>query len=200
MIIAVTDIPTGSTQKTTYFIFDVNGKSKTENVLDSMLLNYANRKNLMMDDFKSVYSLNEKKDFTIIEFPFSSFPGVWLGKPYYTAQAKYAVFYKDFLVFCNTENGLQNYLYSMEEGQLLASDSRLKRAKSNIESNSNISSYINLGRILTLSGDLLSTGLSKKLEQKKSSLLKLQAVNWNISSVKEGFVYKINLIFDAGKP
>jgi hypothetical protein len=124
MIVAVTDIPKESAQKTTYFIFDVNGKSKTENVLDSMLLNYTRRKNLLPDEFKSVYSLNEKKEFTIIEFPFPSFPGIWLGKPFNAIQAKYAVFYKDFLVFCNTENGIQNYLNIMEEGQSLASDKR----------------------------------------------------------------------------
>ena len=71
MIVAVTDIPTETSNKTSYFIFDVNGKSKTENILDSMLLNYANRKNQLPDDFKSVYFLNEKKEFTIYEFPLS---------------------------------------------------------------------------------------------------------------------------------
>jgi hypothetical protein len=200
MIVAVTDISNESAQKTTYFIFDVNGKSKTENVIDSMLLNYANRKNLLLDDFKSVYSLNEKKAFTIVEFPFPSFPGVWLGKPFYTAQAKYAVFYKDFLVFCNTENGLQSYLYNMEKGQHLASDSRFKRYKSNANSKSNISSYFNMGRVLNLSGELLSADLSKKWEKKKSVLRKLQAVSWQVSGGKKIFTNEINLIFDDGKP
>ncbi len=200
MIVAVTDIPADVTQKTTYFIFDVNGLSKTENVLDSMLLNYANRKNLLLDDFKSVYSLDAKKEFTIIEFPFPSFPGIWLGKPFYTAQANYAVFYKDFLVFCNTENGLQNYLNYMENGQQLASENRFKRTKSNTNSKSNISSYFNMGLGLNFSGELLSTDLSKKLEKKKSILHKLQAVKWQIGGGKEVYANEINLIFDDGKP
>ena len=200
MIVAVTDIPSETAQKTTFFILDVNGLSKTENLIDSMLLNYATRKNLLLDDFKSVYSLNEKKNFAIIEFPFPSFPGVWLGKPFYTAQAKYAVFYKDFLVFCNTTNGLQNYLYNMEEGQRLSSDKRFDRSTTNINGKSNISSYFNMGRILNLSTDLLSTDLSKKLEKKKSILRKLQAVNWQLGGGKEVYANEISLIFDDGKP
>ncbi len=200
MIVAVTDIPAETVEKTTFFIFDVNGKSRTENVLDSMLLNYANRKNQLPDDFKSVYSINDKKEFTIIEFPFPSFPGILLGKPFYTAQAKYAVFYKDFLVFCNTSNGLQNYLYNMEEGQLLSNDSRFERAKSNVIGKANISSYFNMGRVLNLSEELLSSDLTKKLEKKKSVLRKFQAVNWQVGAGKEVFTSEINLIFDNGKP
>jgi hypothetical protein len=169
-------------------------------MLDSMLLNYANRKNLLPEDFKLVYSLNEKKEFTIYEFPFPSFPGIWLGKPFYTAQAKYAVFYKDFLVFCNTSDGLQNYLLYMDEGQRLSSDSRFERAKSKVNGKSNINSYFNMGRILNLSEELLSSDLTKKLVKKKSVLRKLQAVYWQISGGKEVFNNEINLIFDDGKP
>ena len=200
MIVAVTGIPADTAQKTTYFIFDVNGKSKTENLLDSMLFNYAQKKNKMLDDFKSVYSLNDKKDFTIIEFPFPSFPGIWLGKPFYTVQAKYAVFYKDFLVFCNSMAGLQNYLYNMEEGDPLADDNRYKRIRSNADSRSNISSYINIGRSMNLTSELLSANLKKKLEKKKQILRRLQAVSWQLSGGKEVYQNEIKLIFDDGKP
>ncbi len=200
IIVAVSDIPTESAQKTTYFIFDVNGKTKSENILDSMLLNYARRKDLSPDDYKSVYSMSEKKEFTIIEFPFPSFPGIWLGKPFYTAQAKYAVLYKDFLVFCNTSAGLQNYLKYMEEGQRLTSDNRFERSTSNVNNKANIRSYFNMDRILNLSDELLTADLAKILEKKKSILRKLQAVNWQISAGKEVFNNEIKLIFDNGKP
>src|SRR5690606_37605323 len=95
--------------------------------------------------------------------------------------------------------GLQNYLYNMEEGNRLASDSRFDRAKSNVNGKSNISSYFNTSRILNLSGELLSTDLAKKLEKKKSVLRKLQAVYWQIGGGKEVFNNEINLIFDDGK-
>jgi hypothetical protein len=165
-----------------------------------MLSNYALRKNQMLEDFKSVYSLNDKKDFTIIEFPFPSFPGIWLGKPFYTAQAKYAVFYKDFLVFCNTESGLQNYLYNMEEGDPLSADNRFKRIRSNTGNKSNISSYINVNRSLNLTNELLSVEMVKKLEKKKDILRRLHAVNWQVGGGKEVYTNEINLIFDDGKP
>ena len=198
MIVAITGIPTETAEKTTYFMFDVNGKSKTENLLDSMLTIYAERKNMELANFKSVFSLNEKKEFTIIEFPFPSFPGIWMGKPFYSAQAKYAVFYKDFLVFCNTAGGLQNYITNMEEKNLMADDPRFKRIESSMENKSNISAYFNIGRGINLSGELLTAELVKKLEKKKDILRRIQAVGWKVSGGDKVFSNEISLIFENG--
>ena len=200
MIVAITGVPKEAAEKTTYFMFDVNGKSKTENLLDSMLTIYAERKSMELANFKSMFSLNEKKEFTIIEFPFPSFPGIWLGKPFYSAQAKYAVFYKDYLVFCNTMVGLQNYLTSMEEKNLLADDSRFKRIENSMENKSNISAYFNIGRGFNLFNELLTAELVKKLEKKKDILRRIQAVGWKVSGKDKVFSNEISLIFDDGKP
>ena len=40
-----------------------------------------------------VLSLLFYKERLILQFPFPSFPGIWLGIPFYSTQAKYAVFY-----------------------------------------------------------------------------------------------------------
>jgi len=144
--------------------------------------------------------VNERKEFTIIEFPFPSFPGIWLGKPFYTAQAKYAVFYKDFLVFCNTTNGLQSYLADMEDDNVLEKDNRFKRINNISVSKSNIGSYINIGRSLNLTNELFSAELIKKLEKNKNILRKVQAIGWHVSGGKEVYPNEINIIFDDGKP
>jgi len=198
-IVATTNIPTDPVNRTTLFLLELNSKSKAEKQIDTMMLNYALKKEIMVDDLQTTYSVNDKTEFTIIQFPFPSLPGIWLGKPFVSAQAKYAVFYKDFLVFSNTENGLHDYLYNMVEEDPLAKDSRYKRVESNAESKSNINTYFNVGRSLNFTNELFTKENVKKLEKKKDLLRKLLAVNWQVSSEKQIFSNTLTLAFDDGK-
>jgi hypothetical protein len=199
IIVATTTIPADPANKTTLFLLELDNKSKAEKQLDTMLLNYAQRKELMVDDFKSTFSVNDKTGFTIFEFPFPSFPGIWLGKPFWGTQAKYAVFYKYFLVFSNTENGLHDYLYSVVEEEPLAKSAVYQRVKSNADGKSNINTYINSGRNLNLVNELFNKENAKKIEKNKALVKKLQAVNWQISSSKGVYSNKMLFAFHDGK-
>lgn len=198
-IVAITNIPADPVNKTTLFLLELDSKSKAEKLLDSMMLNFAQRKELLVDDFKTTYSVNDKTEFTIFQFPFPSFPGVWLGKPFVSAQAKYAVFYKDFLVFCNTENGLQDYLYNMVEEESLAKDSRYQRIESISGNKSNINTYFNVGRSLNLTNELFNKDNAKKIQKNKELVKKLLAINWQLSSEKGIFSNSLSLAFNDGK-
>lgn len=195
MIVAITDIPEEKDNKTTYFIFDVNGQTKTENVLDSVLNNYVNRNNLNLNELKTDFILSPEKSYTLIEFPYPSFPSIWLGKPFYTAKAKYAVFYKDFLVFCNSSEGLQNYLATMEEGNSLADEAGFSRVKSTLNSKSNIYNYINAEGGINLMAELLNTGVNKKLKKNKNVLQQIEAIAWQFGAEKEVFTNELSLVF-----
>ena len=183
--------------KTTYFIFDVNGRAKTENILDSVLTNYTNRNNLNLDDLKTNFAISSEKSFEIIEFPFPSFPGIWLGLPFYTAQAKYAVFYKDFLVFCNSSEGLQNYLKTMAQGNALANDTSFKRVEGLLENKSNINSYVNIENGINIFSELLNAALVKQLRKKNNVLQQIKAMGWQLGSEKEVFTNELCLVFEV---
>jgi hypothetical protein len=199
VITAITTIPTDPLNKTTLFLLELDNKSKAEKQLDTMLLNYAIRKEIAVDDLKTTYSVNDKTEFTIFEFPFPSFPGIWIGKPFVDTQAKYAVFYKDFLVFSNTENGLHDYLYNMSVEEPLAKSPRYMRVKSNAENKSNVNIYLNSSRSLNLKTELFNKDVIKKLDKNKELTRKLHAVNWQISGGKGIFSNTLLLAFDDGK-
>ena len=198
-IAAITNIPADPLNKTTLFLLELDNKSKTEKQLDTMLFNYTLRKNIAIEDLKSTYSINDKTEFTIFEFPFPSFPGIWMGKPFVDAQAKYAVFYKDFLVFSNTENGLHDYLYNMTEEDPLAKSPRYLRVKSNSENKSNVNIYLNGSRSLNLKTEIFNKDVVKKIEKNKGLTSKLLAANWQVSSGKGIFSNTLSLAFDDGK-
>lgn len=199
LIVANTNIPVNPADKTTLFLLELENKSKAEKQLDTMLLNYAQRKEISVEDLKTTISVNDKIAFTIFEFPFSSFPGIWLGKPFVGAQAKFGVFYKDFLVFSNTEEGLQEYLYDLNENNTLAKNARYQRIKVNSGNKSNISTYINVSRNLNLVNELFNGETSKKINKNKLLEAKILAVNWQVSCSKEVFSNTISVAFDDGK-
>jgi hypothetical protein len=199
LIAANTNIPADPVNKTTLFLLELDSKSKAEKQLDTMLINYAQREEITVEDLKTTISVNDKTDFTIFEFPFPSFPGIWLGKPFTGALAKYGVFYKDFLVFSNTEEGLHDYLYEMHENNTLSKNPRYQRVKGNADSKSNINTYINAGRNLNLVNEIFNIETTKKISKNKSLAAKLLAVNWQVNSGKEIFTNTISVSFDDGK-
>lgn len=198
-IAAITNIPADPLNKTTLFLLELDNKSKAEKQLDTMLLNYTLRQNIAIEDLKTTYSVNDKTEFTIFEFPFPSFPGIWIGKPFVDTQAKYAVFYKNFLVFSNTENGLQDYLYSMTEEDPLAKSPRYLRVKNNTGNKSNVNIYLNGSRSLNLKTEIFNKDVVKKIEKNKGLTSKLDAINWQCSNGKGIFSNTLTLAFDDGK-
>ena len=199
LIVANTNIPADPVNKTTLFLLELDNKTKAEKQLDTMLMNYAQSKEISVEDLKTTVSVDDKSSFTIFEFPFPSFPGIWLGKPFTGAQAKYGVFYKDFMVFSNTEEGLQEYLFDMHENNTLLKNPRYQRVKSNADSKSNINTYINVGQNLNLVNELFNVETAKKINKKKALAAKILSVNWQVSSGKDIFSNTISVAFDDGK-
>ena len=185
VIVATTSIPTETDKKTTLFILNTTGKSNAKTQLNNLLNAYSKQKGIELNSLKSVFKVDVETQFTVYKFPYPSFPGIWLGKPFGTADAKFAAFYKNFLVFSNTEKGLQNYLYNMVLEASLAKDIRYSKFKRNIARRANINSYININRIFSLKKDIFNAELSKEFEKYKPTLQKFQAVNWQVICEKE---------------
>jgi len=200
IMIAVSTIPAEISKKTTFLILETESKSKTTEKLDSLILNYASRNNQSIDEYKNVFSVNEKTHYTIVHFPYPSFPGIWLGKPFTAVQANYAVQFQDYLIFCNTENGLQNYLMNIIEEGSLAKDNRFKNATEKNETRSNIIAYLNVRQSINLSSEIFNSEIARKLEKNRALVRNFQAASLQISGNNKIFNTEINLLFDDGNP
>ncbi|GEM_PF-615468 len=199
IIVATGKIPKDKGEITNYFILDVEGKSKSENLLDSVLNNYAKRKDIQAQDFKSELAVNELNNFEIIKFPYPSFPGIWLGKPFNFIRAEYAVFYGGYLVFCNSQDGLKSYLSNKVNENRLAENYRYQRATGNLNSRANISTFINFETGINFSDELLNLRVNRKLKKKQDVLQRIHGLVWNVSEAKTGFANEIIMVFDDGK-
>ena len=185
VIVAITSVPTDANKKTTLFILQTEGKSNAENQLNNLLNSYSKQKKIDPNVLKSEFKIDAETKFTIYSFPYPSFPGIWLGKPFGIAQAKFAVFYDNYLVFSNTQKGIHDYLYSMVLESSLIKDMRYIKFKKNTVSRVNINSYLNINRIFGMKQEVFNTDVAKTIENYKENLRKFEALNWQVVCEKE---------------
>lgn len=181
LIVASTTIPTNAENKTTLFILETDGKSETKVLLDNLISSYAERKKVEFDSMKSVYEVDAERSYTIYKFPYPSMPGIWLGKPFVYCESRYAVFYKDYLVFSNRKEGLQEYLTNMVLGASLKKDVAYESFDQSSVSRANINSFVNINRILALKDVVFNKNVSKELKPFEDILRNFYALNWQVA-------------------
>ncbi len=196
LIVAITSIPAETTKKTTLFLIETSGKTNAELQFNNLLTNYSNRKKIELNSLKTTFEVDNETRFTIYKFPYPSFPGIWLGKPFGLAEARFAAFYDNYLVFGSSEKGLQEYLYNMVLESTLDKDLRYSKFKQNIASRANINSYININRIFGLNKDVFNSSISTEFEKHEEFLRKFQAVNWQVICEKGISFNALNLSFN----
>ena len=198
IIVAVTDVSAEPEKKSTFFIMETEGKTNAENTLVSLLTNFSQRNKTEFDSLKTTFSVDEETKFAIYAFPFPSMPGLLLGKPFSLAKTKYVAFYNNSLVFCNSKNGLQEYLYHMVLGATLAKDINYSIFKQNFENRTNINSYLSVNRGINWSKEIFAENISEILKKDEEHFRKIQAVNWQVINEKEMFFNSIFLDFNSG--
>jgi len=196
LIVAGTSIPANSDKKTTLFILETEGKTDAENQLISLLSAHANREKIELNSLKSSYKFDETTQFPIYSFPYPSLPGIWLGKPFSFSEARFVSFYNNYMVFSNSEKGLQDYLYSMNLESSLSKNlyyAKLKQSKTN---RANINVYLNTSRIFGLSKEVFNKDVSEDIEKYEELVRKFQTISWQVVC-EEGIAFNsIQLVFN----
>ena len=196
VIVAANSVPAEPEMKNTFFIVQTPGRTTTVELFDQLMQNHAAVKGVNPDSQKSIYPVDEETRFTIYRFPFPSFPGIWLGKPFTLAKAGFAAFYDNYLVFCSSENGLQDYLHQMVLDATLAKDPGYAAFSKNILSHTNVNVYVNIPRLFPLFGEMLNDDLTRFATEKEETLKKMGTVNWQVLNEKEFFFNSIYLIYN----
>ncbi|MCG6187398.1 hypothetical protein [Maribellus maritimus] len=196
VIVAATTIPVDPSHMTTFFILHTEGRTLAVEQLTSWLSSYAARKGAELSSLSKIYSVDRETKFTIYEFPYPSFPGIWLGKPFAAAKANFVAFHDNYMVFSNSEKGLEEYLHNMVLDASLDHEVRYLKFKQNIANRSNVNTYIDVNRAYSFSKQLFNPEITREVEEKEEALRKIQAVNWQIIHDKELFFNSMVLAFN----
>ncbi len=196
VVVATTSVSSEPEIKNSFFIVQTPGRTTAVELFDQLLQNYATVKGINPDSQKSIYPVDEETRFTIYRFPFPSFPGIWLGKPFTLAQAGFATFYGNYLVFCNSEKGLQDYLHQLVLDATLAKDPGYSAFSENVLARANINIYADVTRVFPLFKEMLNDVPARFVSDKEETLKKIEAVNWQVLNEKEFFFNSIYLSYN----
>jgi hypothetical protein len=183
-IAATTTIPVDPSNKTALFILHTEGRSATEEQLQSLMVSYANLTETEISNLYSDFSTDSETQFRIYRFPYPSFPGLWMGSPFEITDARFVTVYDNFLVFSNTEQGLQEYLLNMVRGSTLSRDNSFQRFRQSRLSRTNMNVFVDVNKAFSLRNEIFATDLLKQIEEKEENLRRFGMINWQVQHDK----------------
>ena len=192
VVAAITDIEPND-ELTTFFIVALRSKKESQENFEAMLRNYASGENVEFSSLYTAAKAGENKTFRVYRFPYPSFPGVWLGESFRFAKARFAVFYDDYLVFASSEKAIQEYLSDMELNYTLDEDRAYSSFKKTTESKANISTFVNINRMLPISERLFSSDLQEAVKANSETFRKFYGLSWQLVCERDVYFNSINL-------
>jgi hypothetical protein len=196
IVIASATIPVNPDNKTVYFILHTENQAAAEDQMNSMLSGYASRAGYQPDSLKVEYELNSRVRVPIYKFPYPSFPGIWLGTPFFMATAEYVTFYNNCMIFCNTSQGLKEYLHSIANGTVLARDVIYQRSMQKNAGRANLNVYIDINKAFGYGPEIFSPVFLKKVTDNEENLRKFRTANWQVQYNKGSYHNLIRLVYD----
>ncbi|HKL32323.1 MAG TPA: hypothetical protein VJ919_07315 [Tangfeifania sp.] len=187
LIVASTSVPVDPDEKTTYFIVHTQGKSLAQEQFLKLLNNYASRRELNVNDMKTSFALDEEVSYEVYKFPYPSLPGIWLGEPFGMAQAGFMIFFGDFMVFSNSEQGIRDYARSMMLGATLTRNNRYQRYKQNLSNRANVHAFVDVNRAFGFKTELFSNETIQQLDKAEENIRKFGAISWQVQHEKDSY-------------
>ena len=200
IIVAAGTIPVDPDNKQIYFIFQTENQASAEEQMKGLLANYAYRENSVLDSVRSDYQLNSKVKIGIYKFPYPSFPGIWLGAPFFTAAAEYVAFYNNCMIFCNTEQGLKEYLQNIANGNTLGKDNAYHKAVQKNGGKANLHIYLDINKSFSLAKEIFTASYFKKITGYEENIRKFRTFNWLVQYSKGSFLNTLGLVYDPEIP
>ncbi|MBW6536355.1 MAG: hypothetical protein K0B11_15200 [Mariniphaga sp.] len=195
VIAATTTIPVDPSNKTTLFILNTQGRSATEEQLQNLMVNYATRTETEFSNLYSEFTVENETQLRIYRFPYPSFPGLWMGSPFELIDARFVTIYDNFLVFSNTEQGLQEYLLNMIRGSTLSRDNGYQRFRQSKMNRTNIHVFVDVNKAFSFRNEIFASDLLKKIEEKEESLRRFGRINWQIQRNKDSYLNSLAIEF-----
>ena len=198
--VAASAIPVNPQNKTVYFLMNTSSMSGAESQLNKLLANYAVRAGTDLAQLKSEFKIDNEVSFPVYRFPYPSLPGLWLGSPYSMAEARFVTFHNNYMVFSNSERGLQEYLRNMVLGTTLAKDLRYQVFRKSTSDRSNIHVFVDVNKIFGYRKELFADALVKPVDAREDHIRKFGMVSWQVLSEKNTYRNAVSLsrLGDAG--
>lgn len=191
LMVATSVIPVNSAEKTTYFLIQTAGRSAGEELLQKLMGNYAARREITPDQLTIEMSLPNGDRYTAYRFPYPSFPGLWIGTPFSVAEANFVAVYNDLMVFCNTEQGLLDYLRHRTAGTTLDKEVHARQSLLPGSARANIHLFTDVNRLFGIRTELLAPSFLTQVDHHEELVRKAATIRWQVSREKGSYLHSL---------
>ncbi|WP_346858663.1 hypothetical protein [uncultured Draconibacterium sp.] len=197
VVAAITSVSGQAGSSSSLFIISTNSENESRASLEEMLQNYAAGKNIEFATLYSGFKAKDGKTYSVYSFPYPSLPGIWLGKSFGFAEAKYVISWDNNLVFGNSQETLHKYLNDMIDETSLYRNKNYIEFKDYNENRANINAYVNVNRIYGMHSTLFNQNISKSLNENEDLFRKFDALSWQVVCEKKIYFNSINLRYST---
>ncbi|WP_319591342.1 hypothetical protein [uncultured Draconibacterium sp.] len=194
IVAAITSVPTEAEMGTLFILGNQSSKESRE-LFEVMISNYASRKDISLESLSGIYTSSDDQNYRIYEFPYPTWPGIWLGGAFDFARARFAAFRDDQLIFASSKTGLEKYLDDMDSGETLRIDADYETINKVAESKANLNVYGNINNLYALRHDLFNSEINKGLEKHEEIFRKFNAISWQVVCENNIYFNSLNLAY-----
>ncbi len=142
-----------------FFIVNTDNQSSSKDILDSIIIKYANLKGAKYSDFIFNVQLDNDLSVDAYNFPISTIPELLFGKAFSNAGSRYCCFIDNYIVFTKSKQALKRIIYANTLKKTLQNDPLYRSYTDMLDKESNLLFYCDVAR----SKSFLNAVLSKKL-------------------------------------
>ncbi len=194
--IAFTSITQNDPARNRFFVMGIKSQSSSKEKMEFLLKKYIASTNVNSGGWQSDYRIDEKRKFTIYQFPYPDISEILFGKIYSGVSCNFFTFYDNYLIFADSQAALKDYIHNMALGATLAKDINYLKFKEKSSGKSNLHFYVNFSKSFHLSRTYLNDEWLKGWTGHEENFRKFYAFSWQFSNFNGLILNNIYLKFD----
>jgi len=194
--IAFTSVTQNDPTRNRFFVMGIKSQSTSREKLELLLKKYISVTRIDAKGWQTTYRIDEKREFTLYQFPYPDISEVLFGKIYSGVPCNFFTFYDNHLIFADSQAALKEFIHNLVLGTTLSKDMNYLKFKENTSSKSNLHFYMNFSKAFHLNRLYLDDMRAEEWKSHEENIRKFYALSWQFSNTNELILNNIYLKFD----
>lgn len=166
-----------------YFIINTDNQSSSKELLDSVIIKYAQLKGTQYSDY--IFSIKLDNDLSVdaYNFPISNIPELLFGSVFSNSGSRYFSFIDNYIVFTKSKQALQRIIYANTLKKTLQNEPLYRSYTDMLDKKSNLLFYCDIARAKAFLNATLNKKLFTVIQQNFDVVRQMDALSCQISNI-----------------
>lgn len=166
-----------------YFIINTDNQSSSKDILDSVIIKYAQLKGTKYNDY--VFSIKLDNDLSVeaYNFPISNIPELLFGNVFSNSGSSYCSFIDNYIVFTKSKQALKRIIYANILKKTLQNEPLYRSYTDMLDKKSNLLFYCDIARASTFLKAVLNKKFYSVIQKNFDIIRQMDALSCQISTI-----------------